>query len=179
MLWFELESLRLTATSLGRARQQPIRFVLCLCGVNGHNVDCVKPDETSWKIDSRWGRGRFVNWGNLRVNRWEKGGTLHRKHYKENITRRCFRFDLREFHRTILRCLGPLSALENCVADFVSGKTQGQNFDAQDSDGSRVPEPEIASSTAYNLSSSRNEIALLLLLLSRLLWGNYLRSSRN
>ena len=73
----------------------------------------------------------------------------------------CFRFDLREFHRTILRCLGPLSAVEDCVADFVSGKTQGQNFDAQD--GSRVPEPEIAN------NSSRNEIALLLLLLPRLL----------
>ena len=75
----------------------------------------------------------------------------------------CFRFDLREFHRTILRCLGPLSAVEDCVAAFVA-KTPGQDLE-QDSEGSRVPEPEIAN------SSSRNGIGLLLLLLflSRLL----------
>jgi uncharacterized protein (DUF885 family) len=75
------------------------------------------------------------------------------------------RFDLREFHRTILRCLGPLSAVEDCVAAFVA-KTPGQDFE-QDSEGSRVPEPEMGS------SSSRNETGLLLLLLlflSRLLW---------
>merc|ERR1712110_418003 len=70
------------------------------------------------------------------------------------------RFDLREFHRTILRCLGPLSAVEDCVEAFVA-KTPGQDFEQ---DSSRVPEPEIAS------SSCRNEIGLLLLLLSRLLW---------
>jgi len=74
------------------------------------------------------------------------------------------RFDLREFHRTILRCLGPLSAVEDCVAAFVA-KTPGQDLE-QDSEGSRVPEPEIAN------SGSRNGIGLLLLLLlflSRLL----------
>merc|ERR1712088_482318 len=74
------------------------------------------------------------------------------------------RFDLREFHRTILRCLGPLSAVEDCVAAFVS-KTPGEDFE-QNSEGSRVPEPEIAS------SSSRTEISIMLLLLlflSRLL----------
>merc|ERR1712088_434153 len=73
------------------------------------------------------------------------------------------RFDLREFHRTILRCLGPLSAVEDCVAAFVA-KTLGQDLE-QDSEGSRVPEPEIAN------SGSRNGIGLLLLLLflSRLL----------
>merc|ERR1712110_770583 len=53
------------------------------------------------------------------------------------------RFDLREFHRTILRCLGPLSAVEDCVAAFVA-KTSGQDFEQ---DSSRVPEPEIASSS--------------------------------
>ena len=75
----------------------------------------------------------------------------------------CFRFDLREFHWTILRCLGPLSAVEDCVAAFVA-KTPGQDLE-QDSEGSRVPEPEIAN------SGSRNGIGLLLLLLflSRLL----------
>jgi len=73
------------------------------------------------------------------------------------------RFDLREFHRTILRCLGPLSAVEDCVAAFVA-KTPGEDFE-EDSEGSRVPEPEMGS------SSSRNETGLLLLLfLSRLLW---------
>ena len=72
----------------------------------------------------------------------------------------CFRFDLREFHRTILRCLGPLSAVEDCVAAFVA-KTPGQEDIEQDSDGSRVPEPEIASSS----SRRRTEISLLLLLL--------------
>ena len=77
---------------------------------------------------------------------------------------KCFRFDLREFHRTILRCLGPLSAVEDCVAAFVA-KTPGEDFE-EDSEGSRVPEPEMGS------SSSRNETGLLLLLLflSRLLW---------
>ena len=29
------------------------------------------------------------------------------------------RFDVREFHRTVLACLGPLSALERCVAAYV------------------------------------------------------------
>merc|ERR1712183_731174 len=74
------------------------------------------------------------------------------------------RFDLREFHRTILRCLGPPSAVEDCVAAFVA-KTQGEDFE-EDSEGSRVPEPEMGS------SSSRNETGLLLqlLFLSRLLW---------
>ena len=72
----------------------------------------------------------------------------------------CFRFDLREFHRTILRCLGPLSAVEDCVAAFVA-KTPGQEDFEQDSDGTRVPEPEIASSS----SRRRTEISLLLLLL--------------
>ena len=74
----------------------------------------------------------------------------------------CFRFDLREFHRTILRCLGPLSAVEDCVAAFVA-KTPGQDLE-QDSEGSRVPEPAN--------SGGRNGIGLLLLLLlflSRLL----------
>ena len=73
----------------------------------------------------------------------------------------CFRFDLREFHRTILRCLGPLSAVKDCVAAFVS-KTPGQEDFEQDSDGTRVPEPEIASSSS---SRRRTEISLLLLLL--------------
>ena len=72
----------------------------------------------------------------------------------------CFRFDLREFHRTILRCLGPLSAVEDCVATFVA-KTPGQEDFEQDLDGTRVPEPEIASSS----SRRRTEISLLLLLL--------------
>lgn len=71
------------------------------------------------------------------------------------------RFDLREFHRTILRCLGPLSAVEDCVAAFVS-KTLGTDFE-QNSEGSRVPEPEIAS------SSSRTEISIMLLLLLSML----------
>ena len=70
----------------------------------------------------------------------------------------CFRFDLREFHRTILRCLGPLSAVEDCVAAFVA-KTPGQEDFEQE--GTRVPEPEIASSS----SRRRTEISLLLLLL--------------
>ena len=78
---------------------------------------------------------------------------------------KCFRFDLREFHRTILRCLGPLSAVEDCVTAFVAKTLLGQDLE-QDSEGSRVPEPEIAN------SGSRNGIGLLLLLLlfmSRLL----------
>ena len=69
-----------------------------------------------------------------------------------------FRFDLREFHRTILRCLGPLSAVEECVAAFV------ENFDRFfDSGGSRVPEPEIAS------SSGRISGILILVLMSAML----------
>merc|ERR1712183_475181 len=76
------------------------------------------------------------------------------------------RFDLREFHRTILRCLGPLSAVEDCVAAFVAKTPGRQDFD-QESEGSRVPEPEIASSSC---SSRRIEISLLLLFfLARLL----------
>merc|ERR1719397_573998 len=71
------------------------------------------------------------------------------------------RFDLREFHRTILRCLGPLSAVEDCVAAFVS-KTPGMDFE-QNSEGSRVPEPEIASSCI------RTEISMMLLLLLSML----------
>ena len=79
----------------------------------------------------------------------------------------CFRFDLREFHRTILRCLGPLSAVEDCVAAFVA-KTPGRQDFVQDSEGSRVPEPEIASSSSSG--SRRIEIGLMLLLfLARLL----------
>merc|ERR1711971_691895 len=73
------------------------------------------------------------------------------------------RFDLREFHRTILRCLGPLSAVEDCVAAFVT-KSPGEDFE-QNSEGSRVPEPEIAS------NSIRTEMStILLLLLSLMLW---------
>ena len=69
-----------------------------------------------------------------------------------------FRFDLREFHRTILRCLGPLSAVEECVAAFV------ENFDQFfDSGGSRVPEPEVAS------NSGRISGILILVLMSVML----------
>ena len=49
---------------------------------------------------------------------------------------KCFRFDLREFHRTILRCLGPLSAVEECVAAFVT-KTP-EEITNLDSEGTRV-----------------------------------------
>merc|ERR1711971_46344 len=71
------------------------------------------------------------------------------------------RFDLREFHRTILRCLGPLSAVEDCVEAFVT-KSPGEDFE-QNSEGSRVPEPEIAS------SSIRTEMSMMLVLLLTML----------
>ena len=83
MLWLALESLRLTATSLGQARQQPIRFVIVLvcrecwwCSLCQTWRDFMEDKN----VNSRWGRGRSANWGNLRVSRWEKGGkTLERE----------------------------------------------------------------------------------------------------
>jgi len=56
------------------------------------------------------------------------------------------RFDLREFHRTILRCLGPLSAVEECVAAFVT-KTP-EEITNLDSEGTRVPTPEMTGSSS-------------------------------
>merc|ERR1712152_24899 len=56
------------------------------------------------------------------------------------------RFDLREFHRTILRCLGPLSAVEECVAAFVT-KTP-EEITNMDSEGTRVPTPEMTGSSS-------------------------------
>merc|ERR1711899_261445 len=56
------------------------------------------------------------------------------------------RFDLREFHRTILRCLGPLSAVEECVAAFVT-KTP-EEITNIDSEGTRVPTPEMTGSSS-------------------------------
>ena len=35
------------------------------------------------------------------------------------------RFDVKEFHRIALRCVGPLSVLEGCVEDWVSQATSG------------------------------------------------------
>jgi len=91
---------------------------------------------------------------------WEKDWETIQNTHKSKIMRltKKFRFDLREFHRTILRCLGPLSAVEECVAAFV------ENFDQFfDSGGSRVPEPEIAS------SSGRISGILILVLMSVML----------
>ena len=35
-------------------------------------------------------------------------------------------FDLREFHRTVIQCRGPLPVLETCVDTWVRGSGQGQ-----------------------------------------------------
>merc|ERR1712213_195580 len=72
------------------------------------------------------------------------------------------RFDLREFHRTILRCLGPLSAVEECVAAFVT-KTP-EEITNLDSEGTRVPTPEMTG------SSSRIGSSFLPLFLLAMLW---------
>ena len=78
---------------------------------------------------------------------------------------KCFRFDLREFHRTILRCLGPLSAVEECVAAFVT-KTP-EEITNLDSEGTRVPTPEMTGSSSRIGSSF-----LPLFLLAMLRWSN-------
>ena len=93
-------------------------------------------------------------------------------HYFPNswVQLKCFRFDLREFHRTILRCLGPLSAVEECVAAFVT-KTP-EEITNMDSEGTRVPTPEMTG------SSSRIGTSFLpLFLFAMLRWSR--RSSRN
>ena len=36
-------------------------------------------------------------------------------------------FDLREFHRTVIQCRGPLPVLETCVDTWVRGSGQGES----------------------------------------------------
>ena len=120
MLWLALESLRLTATSLGQARQQPIRFVLVLvcrecwwCSLCQTWRDFMEDKN----VNSRWGRGRSANWGNLRVSRWEKGGkTLERELERELEIRRRIRKRITRRWRHVSGSISASSTGQSCDA---------------------------------------------------------------
>ena len=86
-----------------------------------------------------------------------KGRVHHHNHHHLHHHLPSPRFDLREFHRTVLECLGPLSVVERCVEGLVAGEQRGE-------EGGRVPEPEVAS------GGGRVHLSLLL---SLFLWARW------
>ena len=137
--------------ALGWSRDQAVKYML---------------DNTAMTEDScRLEVDRYITWPGQACA--YKIGERKIKELRRSATQRLGeRFDVKEFHRIALRCVGPLSVLEGCVEDWVSqahtadqapSEQNNLTYDFEDSSGAgcELPSTSLLLSIATVLASLR------------------------